>query len=137
MLPDQFRLKYQPLLHKHDRIFDPKITGYDGAAGPFQATVNIGPEQSPQHKERIPQYLRNQLEELQAMFDELEQAKVFRRPEDLGITVEYLNPWFLVKKPSGGHRLVTAFPDVTRYSKPQPSLMPDVNTTLRTITPWR
>ena len=71
------------------------------------------------------------------MFDELEQVNVFRRPEDLGITVEYLNPSFLVKKPSGGHRLVTAFADVARYSKPQPSLMPDVNTTLRTITPWR
>jgi len=71
------------------------------------------------------------------MFDELEQAKVFRRPEDLGITIEYLNPSFLVKKPSGGHRLVTAFADVARYSKPQPPLMPDVNTTRRTITPWR
>ena len=71
------------------------------------------------------------------MFDELEQAKVFRRPEDLGITVEYLNPSFLVKKPSGGYRLVTAFADVARYSKPQPSLMPDVNSTLRTIAPWR
>ena len=33
------------------------------------------------------------------------------------------------KKPSGGHRLVTAFADVAWYSKPQPSLMPDVNTT--------
>ena len=71
------------------------------------------------------------------MFDELEQAKVFRRPEDLGITVEHLNPSFLVKKPSGGHRLVTVFADVARYSKPQPSLMPEVNTTLSTITPWR
>ena len=71
------------------------------------------------------------------MFDELEQAKVFRRPEDLGITVEYLNPSFLVKKPSGGYHLVTAFADVARYSKPQPSLMPDVNSTLRTIAPWR
>ena len=74
---------------------------------------------------------------MQAKFDELEQAKVFRSPEDLGITVEYLNPSFLVKKASGGHRLVTAFADVTRYSKPQPSLMPDVDTTPRTIAPWR
>ena len=31
---------------------------------------------------------------------------------------------------------MTAFADDARYSKPQPSLMPDVNTTLRTITPW-
>ena len=32
------------------------------------------------------------------MFDEVEQAKVFRRPEDLRITVEYLNPLFLVRQ---------------------------------------
>ena len=75
--------------------------------------------------------------ELQAKFDELEQAQVFRRPEDLGIVVEYLNPSFLVKKPSGGHRLVTAFTDVGQYSKPRPSLMPDVDSTLRTIAPWK
>ena len=137
LLPDQSRLKFQQLLQEYDHVFDPKITGYNGAAGPIQATVNIGPVQPPQRKGRIPQYSRNQLVELQAMFDELEQVNVFRRPEDLGITVEYLNPLFLVKKPSGGHRLVTAFADVARYSKPQPSLMPDVNTTLRTITPWR
>ena len=31
---------------------------------------------------------------------------------------------------------MTAFADVAQYIKPQPSLMPDVNTTLCTITPW-
>ena len=127
LLPDQSRRKFQQLLQEYDRVFDPQIIGYSGAAGPIQATVDIGPVQPPQRKGRIPQYSRNQLVELQAMFDELEQAKVFRRPEDLGITVEYLNPSFLVKTPSGGHRLVTALADVARYSKPQLSLMPDVN----------
>ena len=136
LLPDQSRVKFQLLRQEYDRVFDPKITGYNDAAGPIQATLNIGPVQPPQRKGRIRQYSRNQLVELQAMFDELEQAKVFRRPEDLGITVEYLNPSFPVKKPLGGHRLVTAFGDVARYSKPQPSLMPDVNSILRTITTW-
>ena len=99
--------------------------------------MNIGPVQPPQRKGRVPYYSRNQFVELQAQFDELEQAQVFRRPENLDITVEYLNPSFFVKKPPGGHRLVTAFADVARYSKPQPSVMPDVDTTLRTIAPWR
>ena len=35
--------------------------------------------------------------------------------------------------PYGGHRLA----DVARYSNPQPSLMPVVDTTLLTIAPWR
>ena len=137
ILSEDLRVKFRQLLQTYDRVFNPDITGYNGAAGPIQVSVNIGPVQPPQRKGRVPQYSRNQLVELQAKFDELEQAEVFRRPEDLGITVKYLNPSFLVKKPSGCHRLVTAFADVARYSKPQPSLMPDVDSTLRTIAPWR
>ena len=41
---------------------------------------------------RLPQYARDKLIELQEKFDHLEQLGVFRRPEDVGITVEYLNP---------------------------------------------
>ena len=137
LLSVQSRTKFQQLLREFDGVFDPRISGYNGAAGPIEATVNMGPVQPPQRKGRIPQYSRNQLVELQSKFDELEEAGVFRRPEDIGITVEYLNPSFLIKKPSGGHRLVTAFTEVGRYAKPQPSLMPDVNSTLRTIAPWK
>ena len=137
ILSEDLRVKLRHLLQTYDRVFNPDLTGYNGAAGPIQASVNIGPVQPPQRKGRVPQYSQNQLVELQAKFDELEQAEVFRRPEDLGITVEYLNPSFLVKKPSGGHRLVTAFANVARYSNPQPSLMPDVDSTLRIIAPWR
>ena len=33
--------------------------------------------------------------------------------------------------------MVTAFADVGRYAKPQPALMPDVNSTLRQIVQWK
>jgi len=104
--------------------------GYNGAAGPFKAKVNIGPIKPPQRKGRLPQYARGKLVELQDKFDQLEELGVFQRPEEIDITVEYLNPSFLVKKTNGGSRLVTAFADVGRYSKPQPSLLPDVDSTL-------
>ena len=51
--------------------------------------------------------------------------------------MEYLNPSFLVKKPNGGSRLVTAFADVGRYSKPQPALLPDVDSTLLLVAQWK
>ena len=133
ILPVHIRTEFKKVLQKYDNVFDPSLTGYNGAVGPFQATVNMGPVQPPQRKGRLPQYSRNKLLELQNKFDELEHQGVFQRPEDIGVTIEYLNPSFLVAKPSGGHGLVTAFADVARYSKPQPSLMPDVDTTLRTI----
>ena len=62
---------------------------------------------------------------------------VFKRQEDINACVEYLNPLFLVKKSNGGYRLDTAFADVGRYSKPRPSLIPDVDSTLRQIAQWR
>ena len=74
---------------------------------------------------------------LQEKFDDLESQGIFQPPENLGITVEYLNPSFLIKKPNGGHSLVTAFADAGRYSKPQPSLLPDVDSILRTIAKWK
>ena len=51
--------------------------------------------------------------------------------------MEYLNPSFLVKKRNGGFRLVTAFTDVGRLNKPQPSLMPEVNSTIFKIACWK
>ena len=69
----------------------------------------------------------------------LEELGVFKRPEDCGIVVEYLNLSFLIKKPAGGFRLVTAFAEVSKYSKPQPSLMPDPHfaKSCHTIAKWK
>ena len=77
------------------------------------------------------------MQELLAKFDELEKLGVFKRPEDVNVSVEYMNPSFLVKKSSGGSRLVTAFADVGRYSKPQPSFMSNVDATLCHIAQWK
>ena len=137
ILPHNIKKGFQKLLHDYDSVFNPAFKGYNNAAGQFEAVVNMGPTQPPQRKGRLPQYNRDRLEELQAKFDQLESMGVFKHPEDIGVCVEYVNPSFLVKKSNGGHRLVTAFSDVGRYSKPQPSLMPDVDNTLRQIGQWR
>ena len=97
----------------------------------------MGPVLPPQRKGSVPQYSRNRLEDLQLKCDELEAMGVLAKPEDVGVTVEYLNPSFLVKKPSGDFRLVTAFSEVAKYAKPQPSLMPNVDNTLRQIARWK
>ncbi|XP_069110407.1 uncharacterized protein [Argopecten irradians] len=89
ILPDYTRQAFRDKLHLFDNLFDPNFRGYNGAAGKFEAHINMGPAN------------------------------------------------LLKEKPNGGFRLVTAFEDVGRYSKPQPSLMPDVDSTLRTIAQWK
>ena len=100
ILPVTVRAKFQSLLKEYDSVFDPQFPGYKGSAGPYQGKVNIGPIEPPQQKGRLPQYARDKLIKLQEKFDHLEQLGVFQRPEDVGITVEYLNLSFLVKKPN-------------------------------------
>ena len=46
-LPEDLRVTFRQLLQTYDRIFDPDITGYNGAAGSILASVNIGPVQPP------------------------------------------------------------------------------------------
>ena len=136
-LSDSLRSKFEQLTREYDNVVNPSFAGYSGAVGPFKATVNMGPVQPPQQKGRLPQYGKDRLYDLQNKFDELESLGIFKQPEDIDVTAEYLNPSFLVKKPSGGSRLVTAFSEVGQYAKPQPSLMPDVESTLRTIAIWQ
>lgn len=91
----------------------------------------------PQRKGLLPQCSCGQLELLQAQFNELESMGAFQKHEDIGVTIKYLIPSFLVKKGSGGFRLVTAFSEVALYCKLQPSLMPDFDSTLRKIGTWK
>ena len=136
-LPAEYRQAFVDLNREFDDVFRDTLEGYNGFYGDFKATVNMGPTLPPQRKGRLPQYNRDKLSELQDKFDELENLGVFCKPENVGVVAEYLNPSSLVKKPKGGHRLVTAFTEVGRYAKPQPSVMPDVDSTLRSLGQWQ
>ena len=135
-LPPSIKHKFNTLHQQHSKTFSKCFEGYNGASGKINATVNMGPTEPPQRKGRIPQCARDKLVQLQNKCDELELLGVLQKPED-NVTPEYLNPSFLVKKPSGGYRLVTSFGEVAQYSRPQPTLMPGVNTTLQSIGQWK
>ena len=136
-LAAHMRSQFRDLNLEFDNVFNPSISKYNGASGKIEAFVNMGPTLPPQRKGRLPQYNRNTMEVLQAKFDELEAAGVFAKPEQVNVHVEYLNTSFLVNKPNGGSRLVTSFGTVAQYSKPQPSLMPNVDSVLRAMGQWQ
>lgn len=136
ILPAHTRKGFEDLHLKYDDVFNPQVSKYNGASGKIEAAVNMGPVLPPQRKGRLPQYDRDRMVQLQKKFDELEESGVFAKPEQVNVTVEYLNLSFLVAKPNGGSRLVTSFGEVGHYSKPQPSLMPNVDNTLRDLARW-
>ena len=136
-LSTEMKRKFELVNKQYDCVFNPVIAKYNGASGDIKGNVNMGPVLPPQRKGRMPHYNKEKLVQLQNKFDELESLGVLTTPEKVNVAVEYLNLSFLVQKPNGGTRLVTAFGEVGYYSKPQPSLMPNVEATLRSIAGWK
>ena len=128
--------KAQDLHECYKDVFDTRTIGcYNGASGPLEVKINIGPDLPPHRKGRMPLYNRALKEEYQKICDELE-GTVLLKPENEGIVCEYLNPSFLITKKSGKKRLVTAFTEIAQYTKPQPTLMSNIDETLRLIATW-
>ena len=133
---NDIKTQFQATHEEYGEVFDDSSLGlYNGHSGNLEVKVNMGPMQPPQRKGRMPLYNRKLQDEYQEICDSLE-GTVLVKPEEAGITVEYLNPSFLIRKPSGKKRLVTAFGEVGKYTKPQPALMPDINQILRQVANW-
>ncbi len=118
------------LHHRYDNVFNRRIGRYNDFSGPVRASINMGPVPPPAHKARLPAYSTEKLNLLQDKMDELEDLGVLEKPENLGIAVEYSSPSFLVKKPDGTHRLVTAFNTIGTYARPLPSQSTSVDKVL-------
>ena len=132
------KMMFAQLHADFDDVFQPTIGRYNDYNGKVRARVNIGATKPPPKKLHAPNYCKNNLDELQDKFDELESQGVFVRPEDVGVTVEFVSPSFLVNKTSGnGKRLVTAFTSIGEYCKTLPISMPTVDDVLRTVASWK
>ena len=136
-LSSDWHVKFHNLHLQYDTLFHPSIGCYNDASGKVRARVNIGPVNPPTKKLHVPNYSQANLQLLQSRFDELEAQGVFARPEDVNVTVEHVSPSFLVRKATGGFRLVTAFTTIGQYSKTLPTVMPSVDDILRTISSWK
>lgn len=117
------------MLHKYDNVFNLHLSDCNGVVGPLEPTSIWVQCNLPKVKAEFLSIQRTSLSIPKKC--SINYNGVFKLPEDVGITVEHINPSFLVKKPSGEFRLVTAFANVGRYSKPKPFLMPHVDSTLR------
>ncbi|KAK6194705.1 hypothetical protein SNE40_000288 [Patella caerulea] len=136
-LSNKDKLLFSTLHLQYDNVFDPSIGKYNGASGNIKASINMGPVEPPRQKGRLPMYDRKNLEELQDKMDELERLGVLAKPEDVNVTVEYVSPSFLVRKPEGGTRLVTAFSNIACYTKPLPSRSTSTESVLRFLAQWK
>ena len=112
--------KFHHINQKYDQVFNKRIAKYNDASGKVRAYINMGPIEPPPQKARLPSYSTDKLRLLQSKMDDLEDMGVLAKPEDVGVTVEYVSPSFLIKKEED-YRLVTAFNMIGTYAKQSPS----------------
>ena len=138
VLSKDLQSKFRSTVETWDEVFNPAISTYNHKAGECYAEVNVGPQLPPQHKGRVPFYGSNNMTELSEKIDELTRKGVLKKPQELGVSVEVVNPSFLVrKKDSKDKRFVTDFGCIADYCRPTPSHMPDVDSALRKVASWK
>ena len=120
-----------------DDVFNTQHSVYNGASGPIKAYINLSDSCPPQLTPHLPNYGRKHLDVLQKKCDEFE-GTILVKPElvDPPVRVENIVPTFLVKKPDGDFRMVSAFRALARHAKPQRSSMPNIRDIERTVATW-
>ena len=116
-LSETCRRAFHQINAEYDTVFEPIIGRYNDHSGKVRARINIAVNKPPTRKLQVPDYCHKDQELLQDQFDTLEHQGVFIRPEDEDIEVEHVSPSFLIRKKSGGFRLVTSFVALGPYCK--------------------
>ena len=104
MLSSESRNNLWDISKRFQSVFNPNFGVYNDKSGPIRAAINLGPVEPPTQKGKLPFYNQTELQQLLKEADKLEKLGVLAKPEN-----------FLLKKPDGGFRFVTAFNNLSQY----------------------
>ena len=121
-LTPEERNEFISINKKYSEVFNPVFGTYNDKSGAIRAHVTMGPVLPPPRKGKLPLYDQSKLKLLQEEADKLESLGVLAKPEDVEVEVLHVSPSFLIEKPSGEHRFVTAFTELGQYTRITPTV---------------
>ena len=128
--------RFRQLHKKYEEVFTGGVGCYNGYSGKFSHVINMSPDLPAQRRGRLPIYDHKNKEMLQRKLDELLEAGVLSRAEDIGVPIEYVHPVFLVKKANGDYRVVNSFGEFAEYARPQPTVSSNTEHVLLQVGQW-
>ena len=137
LMTESERNEFHRLHSLYDNVFNKTFGAYNGASGPYKASIGLGSTKPPPTKPMLPLYPRTNMVALQEEADKLESLGVLGRPEDLGIDVKFTSPSFLIRKPDGTYRFVTAFNELGHYTTVLPTSSPTTDDVLRRLSSFK
>ena len=151
-LTTEQRAQFREIHSTYDSVFDPAIGLYNNASGHIEAEIRMGKTKPPKCKIRQPLYNEKKMAILQSKADELEALGVLAKPDEVGVSVDFVSPSFLVSKLTDSevadssvdhdedpdnYRFVTSFVGIAKYSQPPPSRTTNQDRVLRFLAGWR
>ena len=126
-LSESERSKFRDICEEFTSIITPAPGKYNGYYGDSDPSINFTSVPPPNMKVYTPKYSTEMNRILAEKMDQLHEFGVLRRPEELGISVEFVSPCLVVPKGDGdGYRLVTDFSALNVHVKKFPSTSPTI-----------
>ena len=121
------RKAFEDLILKFREVFNKQPGQYNGCFGEVNNSISFTEIPPPNGKIYSPQYSEAMKVKLGEKMDALEKDGVLCCPEEIGISVEFVNPSLLVpKQEAGDYRFVTDFGALNQIIRKSPSASPSI-----------
>lgn len=111
----------------YEDLFTTTPGRYTGKFGNLDTSLNFTLPPVMTRKVHVPTYSKQMKDLLADKMDELHRHGVLMRPEEVGVTVQFLSPSMLVPKADGvGHRMVSDFTPLNKFVKRDASTSPTI-----------
>ena len=128
------REDFERVILEYKEVFNKQPGQYNGRFGEVNNSISFTEIPPPNAKIYSPQYSEAMKVKMAEKMDDLERDGVLCCPEELGISVEYVNPSLLVpKQEAGDFRFVTDFGGLNQVIRKSPSASPSISEAKRAL----
>ena len=126
VLSPEMRNKFHEVNWKYKDVFTKSPGKYTGAFGDVDTSIKFNAKPVQTRKVSVPSYSMEMQQILGQEMDKLIREGVLVRAEDIGVSIEFMSPIFLVPKEGGGWRIVVDFTFLNRFISRDNSVSPTI-----------
>ena len=138
VMTDNWKQKFTLLCENFSDIIQYKPATYNGFYGFVSNKIEFINLPPPCDKAFVPRYSKEMTDKLAAKMDELMEAGVLMKPEEVGVTPMFVSPSMLVPKPgSNDFRFVSDFTKLNSFIRKMPAISPGIEETKLSIASFK
>ena len=127
ILTDEWKQRFKKICEEFSQVITPRPGKYNGFYGNIDNSINFSSTPPPSIKAHLPKYSYDMMKIMGEKMDKLEEWGVLVKPEDIGVTPEFILPSMLMPKSEKDEwRLVTDFTALNIHIKKLETVAPTI-----------